>query len=210
MDGLEKDTALLRELSRWSNDSAAAIAEKAKVAASTIQRPYSGRAETGLGPRTLDKLQVAYPDFPRWGESGDALAEESLDIPVLDLAYGMGGSYLDDDDGGQILMPFPKEFIRFFTDAPADRLYIARGMGDSMMPTIHDRDLLLIDRSQDALRMNDQVWALADGGIGMVKRLRVVGGDLQVMSDNPNVEAYSLDPDGVQLIGRVVARIGRM
>lgn len=131
-------------------------------------------------------------------------ADATIPIRVLDLAYGMGGAFIDEHAEEQIEF-FPKRMIATFTKAPAEKLRVVKGIGDSMMPTISDGDLVFIDLSQDTVRMNDRVWALATGEIGMIKRLRVAGGELHAISDNPVVSDYILAEDEYRIVGKVVA-----
>lgn len=135
---------------------------------------------------------------------------DEVAIPILELGYGMGGTFLDGAEEGVEVASFPAAFIRKFTQTPAHLLAWADGIGDSMYPTIGDRDLLLIDRSKDAIAMNDQVWALVSGGIGMVKRVRMNNGQVHLMSDNPNVSDYTAGEDELTVIGRVVAIVRRI
>jgi phage repressor protein C with HTH and peptisase S24 domain len=139
----------------------------------------------------------------RQGEARSG-ADDTIPIRVLDLAYGMGGAFIDEHAEEQIEF-FPKRMIAAFTKAPAEKLRVVKGIGDSMMPTISDGDLVFIDLSQDTVRMNDRVWALATGEIGMIKRLRVAGGELHAISDNPVVSDYVLAEDDYRIVGRVVA-----
>ncbi|WJY18689.1 LexA family transcriptional regulator [Alteriqipengyuania flavescens] len=130
---------------------------------------------------------------------------ETVPIRVLDLAYGLGGTFID-EHAEERVEQFPKSLIAGFTKSPADKLRLVRGIGDSMKPTLSDGDLLLIDLAQNHLRMSDQIWALAIGEVGMVKRLRVLGGgQVEALSDNPHVSDYLIAEDDCQLVGRVVA-----
>jgi len=170
--------------------------------------------ELGTTPEYLigeidDPSLDAVPSARTKGASPSREDLDSLPIPMLDLGYGMGGSFVDGPVEATVEY-FPRAMIRAFTRAPAEKLCWAQGIGDSMEPTIHDSDMLLIDLSQDALRLNDKVWALAEGDIGMVKRLRVHAGQLEIMSDNADVPNYTVDPDDVRIIGQVVAKIGRL
>lgn len=135
---------------------------------------------------------------------------DTVAIPMLELGYGMGGTFLDDGDPGANVEAFPSAFIRKFTRTPGELLAWADGIGDSMYPTIGDRDLLLIDRSNNSISMNDQIWALASGGIGMIKRVRMNGGQVHLMSDNPHVSDYAAGEDELTVIGRVVAVVRRV
>lgn len=219
MEGLEWDTALVRALRDYAGLDYAGLAKKAGVAPSTIQRPAKGTATTRLSQRTLEKLHDAFPKFPGWSRAGAAAlatfdapepVEDSLAIPMLELSYGLGGTFLDDAGAGERIEHFPRAFVRMFTSAPADQLVFSHGIGDSMEPTIGDRDLLLIDRSRDAIRINDQIWVLATGGIGMVKRVRIERGETRLLSDNANVPDYVAAQDELQIIGRVVAIVRRL
>lgn len=223
MSGLQQDTKLVCELIAYAGSTAAEVAKGAKLDPGTLQKAAKGKATNRLSQRTLDKLREAYPRFPGWTAS---LAEQrqtfnhqfpaqpssgdSLEIPMLELAYGMGGSILDNADGEVAIERFPTAFVRMFTRAPADQLAFASGIGDSMAPTIGDRDLLLIDRSIEAIRMNDQIWALVTGGIGMVKRVRVEAGDIWLLSDNETVPNYRVAEDELNIVGRVVAITRRL
>ena len=155
---------------------------------------------------------------PRWlltgvGDAGaDAAAAPSGSVMVqeIDLAYGMGGTYLDVAGVEPRAIPFPQAWLRTFTSADAELLFFARGDGDSMMPTILDQDIVLIDRSQTAINRQDRIWALAYGELGMIKRVRAMpDGSYQLLSDNPNVEPASAVDGEMSVIGRVVAVIRR-
>lgn len=151
-----------------------------------------------------DQLKAPAQEKP----NGD---DRVLEIPVIDLAYGMGGTYLDDVDANVRSEPFPLSFIRRYTKAKAEDLVIADGLGDSMAPTIGSNDQMLIDRSVDTLRVADQIWAFSFGGVGMVKRLRPrPDGSIAILSDNPAVPEDRAVDDELFLIGRVVAIVRKV
>lgn len=217
MNEFAEDTALIRALVAYANSNPAAVAKRAGVAVSTVNRPYNGTAGNRLGRSVLEKLQAAFPDFPGW--TGNKLSDRRLsfrgappeseadlvEVVVSDIAYGLGGSYIDEASAETTVERFPRAFIRQFTKGPLDDLYFASGVGDSMEPTIHSSDLVLIDRSQELLRVSDQIWAAAIGEISMVKRIRILpGGDVLLVSDKPEVSDYLVAKDELQLIGRVV------
>ncbi len=138
-------------------------------------------------------------------------ADDQVGIAVSDVAYGLGGAFVDDNSATTSVERFPRAFIRQFTRGPFSRLYFATGIGDSMEPTIHHSDLVLIDRSQEMLRVSDQLWALHAGSIAMIKRVRVMpDGVVLLVSDNPDVSDYRLGENELQLIGRVVAVVKRV
>ena len=204
--------------------------ELARRASSTQSK--INRLEAGLTgqPRDLDAIAAALhtsvdflmgrTDVADPSNVGDTrmpyVAQPSTDdriieIPVIDLAYGMGGTYLDDADANARREPFPLSFIRRYSQASAEDLVIADGLGDSMEPTIGSNDQMLIDRSVNTMRVADQIWAFSFGGVGMVKRLRPrPDGSVAIMSDNPAVSDDRAVDDELFLIGRVVAIIRKV
>lgn len=142
-----------------------------------------------------------------------AKPDRIVEVPMIDLAYGMGGTFLDDvvEETEVRTEPFPLSFIRRYTRAKADQLVFAEGVGDSMAPTITSNDLMLIDQSDNTLRMGDQIWAISFGGVGMIKRLRPrPDGSIAILSDNPNVPEDRAVDDELFLIGRVVAKVSKL
>lgn len=223
MDGFERDRQLLADLVEFTGLDGAKIARKIGVAASTIGRPLSGAAKTRLSQRTIEKLRNAFPRFPGWTNLAEDrrpyspapvmtrnFESETLSIPMLDLGYGMGATFLDNADPDIHVRQFPREFVRMFSSAPEEYLCWSHGIGDSMEPTISDRDPFLIDRSRREIFISEQIWVLAVGGLGMVKRVRVDGKKIVLASDNPNVRDYQPGDQELNIIGRVVAVVKRI
>ena len=201
-----------------------ALADAVGVKQPTINRLINGGQ---AGSKHLHRIAAALQTTPAFltGEASDpdegadnfamslrpANDDRVVEIPVIDLAYGMGGTYLDDVDPETRGEPFPLSFIRRYTKAKAEHLVIADGLGDSMSPTIGSNDQMLIDRSIDSLRVADQIWAFSFGGVGMVKRLRPrPDGSIAILSDNPAVPEDRAVDDELFLIGRVVAIVRKV
>ena len=204
------------------------LARRIDVGQSSINRLESGETRS---PRSLHVLAKALGTSPDYllGETDDPTNEDVggdtrvpygaqssaderiIEIPVIDLAYGMGATYLDDINPEVRSEPFPLSFIRRYTKAKAEDLVIADGLGDSMAPTIGSSDQMLIDRSIDTMRVADQIWAFSFGGMGMVKRLRArPDGSIAILSDNPAVPEDRAVDDELHLIGRVVAIVRKV
>lgn len=137
--------------------------------------------------------------------------DELVEVMELDLRFGMGGgSYLE--------LPvkkkprrFTRGWLRLFTMSPPSRIFIAKGIGDSMAPTVQNADIVIIDTAEDRLDMADQIFAVAYGDSGMIKRLRpMAGGGVKIMSDNPLVESEMAYDGELHVIGKVVAVVRRM
>ena len=136
---------------------------------------------------------------------------ETAPVLRLDLSYSMGpGRDLDDSYVEAEAFEFDIGFLRSLTITPPERIRIVDGIGDSMQPTIHDRDLLFIDTNQATLNSQDRVWAIWLFGLGAVKRLRALDAEkVLVMSDNPDVENQVVNRADIIISGRVVGSIKR-
>lgn len=132
-------------------------------------------------------------------------------LPEIDVGYSMGGGADISDFPVVQMVPFSRSWLASLTNSPAGDLFVARGEGDSMMPTILDQDIVIIDRGQRQMRHQDRIWALVYGGFGMLKRLRgLPDGTLQINSDNPAVTPIVASEGEAFLIGRVVAVVRRI
>jgi phage repressor protein C with HTH and peptisase S24 domain len=139
-----------------------------------------------------------------------ALIAEQLDLVAIrsiDLAYGMGGTFTDVPIDEQV-QHFPRQWIQSITHTAPAMLTWARGRGESMAPTIGPDDLILIDRSERTVREQDSIWAFTVGEIGMIKRLRVRGETVTILSDNPSVPPDAATVDEINIVGRI-AFVGR-
>ncbi len=137
---------------------------------------------------------------------GDSIAPDGLAmIPQLELGFSMGGGSVFEDYPSQGVMPFQRDWLRGLMRGRLDQLFVARGDGDSMEPTLKDGDIVLIDTAQRDILQQDRIWAVSYGDLGMIKRVRrLPGGTYQLISDNPNVTPISAYDGEMHVIGRVV------
>lgn len=184
------------------------------------------RIEAGetRSPRNLRELARAIQTTPEYllGETDDPtpqLGEKRLEwrgppselpdgtvmIPQLDIGYSMGGGSVFEEYAQTAMVPFPREWLRPMIGGTFSDLFVARGEGDSMMPTLLDSDFVIIDTAQKTIVKQDRLWCLNYGDLGMIKRVRMQpdGGAL-IISDNPAVENFTAYDGEVQAIGRVI------
>jgi phage repressor protein C with HTH and peptisase S24 domain len=129
----------------------------------------------------------------------------SISIPEIDIGYSMGSGLVLQDHAEAKPVPFPREWLRTLIRGSFDQVFIARGEGDSMLPTLLDGDFMLIDTSQNAINAQDRLWCLGYGDLGMIKRVRALpDGGFAIISDNPAVQSFTAYDGEVQVIGRVV------
>jgi phage repressor protein C with HTH and peptisase S24 domain len=227
MEGLDQDAELIRALVRYSGKTSAEVARAAGLASSTINRHFNGTATTRLSLSTVEKLRAAYPDFTSWPlprasekqrpfKHPEYMIEarasdgDTVELDQIDLRYGMGGTFAD----GPVEVerrPFSREWLRSITSTAPRHLFWAIGDGDSMEPTIRSGEVILIDRSQETPRMDDGIWALTHGEIGMIKRLRHrPDGAVELHSDNHLVRPQTAVDGELHVIGRVIAVVRRL
>jgi len=220
MSGVEKDAALITALVQYAGVSLTEVAKRAKVDPETLRKPVKGIVDTRLSQRTIEKLQGAFPKFPGWTRAGAAAlasfeqpAPEMVEIAAIDLNFGLGAAFMDSEivEHEVDTMLFPRDWLRSITRSPPDRLYWAKGLGNSMEPTIGDGDVILIDRSAIGSNFSDLYWAIAYGQTGMIKRLRPMpDGSVKILSDNPNVPPEVAHDGELHIFGRVIAVVRRL
>jgi phage repressor protein C with HTH and peptisase S24 domain len=159
------------------------------------------------------------------GETPDP-GEDGLDLPTattvaeqldavmlreVKVGFSMGGGSIVEEWETVQMVPFSRSWLRSLTSSAPANLIVARGDGDSMMPTILDQDLVIIDTAQKLPQQQDRIWAMSYGGFGMIKRLRMLpDNSLQINSDNAAVTPISAVDGEVSIVGRVVGIVRRI
>ena len=207
--GLEADKQLVHELCDWTKLKPSAVAKRAKLAATTITRAYNGEAENRLSQPTLEKLQAAFPDFPRWVRADpdlpvaiDLISYVSIDI--LPTYAGLGGGGTGDDELERALVPrYLVEDV--FRGKPND-FVLVRTRGDSMMPDLHHDDEVLVDK-RDTSPTQPGPFAIfdADDGAYVIKNVeKLPGGRIRIFSTNPKYTPTEVSREDTHIIGRPV------
>lgn len=107
----------------------------------------------------------------------------------------------------------PLQYLRNEAKASPNHTLVMEVIGDSMQPTYMPGDRVLVDLSQNAM-MSDTVYAISDGqSEPQIKRLqRVPFSDpveVRIISDNPNLERFTVELERLTIIGRIVGHIAR-
>jgi len=167
--------------------------------------------EVGAGEIIAGEPMALPPASSDHAPTRSADAGETAPVLRLDLSYSMGpGRDLDDSYVEGEPFEIDLGLLRSMTITPPDRIRLVDGIGDSMQPTIHDRDLLFVDVNQATLNAQDRIWAIWLFGLGAVKRLRAIDADrVEVISDNPEVANQIVNRADILIHGRVVGSIKR-
>jgi len=143
----------------------------------------------------------------------DSRSDDGNDVEIQewDVAYGMGGgSYLDLPVTGTT-HTFSREWLLAYTRADPAKIFLARGVGDSMVPTLYDSDTVIIDTSEREVRVGDKIWAVVYGTTGYIKRIRPMpDGSVKMLSDNPSVPPENVYDGELSIVGRVVAVVRKL
>jgi SOS-response transcriptional repressor LexA len=198
--------------------SQAELARRVGITQPSVSAIYNGDTQK---PKDLRAIAHALDTTEAWllGETDDpaAGALSSFDrhemaerlglhlVPEHDTGWAMGeGTFLDvvEQTG---FRAFDRQWLRSLSSGNLDKLFVAHGEGDSMEPTIHEGDVVLVDCAQNAIDRQDRIWALAIGGLGTIKRVsKQADGTLELASDNHRIRPKIVRADEVHVVGRVI------
>lgn len=134
-------------------------------------------------------------------------------IPLHEAALAAGGGAKNHTEALIGHLAFRRSWLKRIGVSGASAV-LARAQGESMAPTIHDGDMLLIDRSRAAPPHAPRgpkdtrpapIYAVLDDGAARVKRIEMVpGGTLALLSDNPAFAPEFRPAAAVSIIGKVM------
>lgn len=155
----------------------------------------------------IDEVALGKVVFKSEHKKGDGTDRAFLQIPIRDVRASAGSGSLVEGESIVGQWPFPRQYVRHFLSLAGSRLSIIEVKGDSMIPTLHSGDRIIVDHD-DADIANPGVFAIYDGDATVVKRVEKVPGShpaqIILISDNPNHGRYSVLADQVNVAGRVV------
>jgi phage repressor protein C with HTH and peptisase S24 domain len=117
-----------------------------------------------------------------------------------------GGAIVDTEDRPGRDFHFRRAWIRDRLKAAPSLLRVMAVQGDSMMPTLNDGDVILVDMNQRS-PIPPGIFVLHDGMGLVAKRLEHVPfsdpPSLRIISDNAHYTPYECTADEVNIVGRV-------
>jgi phage repressor protein C with HTH and peptisase S24 domain len=227
MKNLGKIIKLLREQKGWSQDELAKripmsqpglnkienggstrkivdLALALGVTAEELQRGELNEERTSLTAPDLDQM---VNDYPR-----PASKDDYAIIPQYTTKGCCGSGFHNDHVEVKGGMAFKVNWLERF-GLNENNSCVITACGESMIPSINDGDILLLDQKQTRVRTGEVYAVLMDDEV-IVKRLAKEFGILLLRSDNPNKASYpdiSVPPNiQLEVIGRVVWRGGGM
>lgn len=195
------------------------LAEQAEVGRSFVYDVLSGKS---TNPTTHKLAAVAKAlgvnvSYLLYGE--DALSGAVLEghyeqddlaaVSSLSVEASMGGGALITEEIDDKPFFFRKRWIRDRLKVSPQDLRVIRVRGDSMMPTLNESDVVLIDLTR-RMPSPPGIFVLFDGCGLLVKRLELLPSAenespiVRILSDNMQYAAYEHALGDVRVIGRVV------
>lgn len=139
---------------------------------------------------TLENFKSLLWHFPDYGPVVQAAVKELAEqaeqlalVPFYDIEASAGHGFLVDQELQTSQMAFRKDWLKQ-KGLQASKCALIKAKGDSMEPTIHDGDLLLVDTSIDHIK-DDSIYIVQTDSHLIVKRLQQnLDGSLTIISDN--------------------------
>jgi phage repressor protein C with HTH and peptisase S24 domain len=163
---------------------------------------FFGVSESELGAPEFHDEQATAAQGPR------RTAAPWIDVPRLPLGASAGPGAFPAEEAPVGQLRFSRRWLSQQGFEPAVLTVIAVE-GDSMEPTLHDGDEILVDRTPRPLRAGIHVVRI--DGVLLVKRLEpAAAGQVRVISDNAAYGRSEYPLAEVEILGRVVWKGGRI
>lgn len=124
-----------------------------------------------------------------------------ISAPLYEVLGAAGGGSPVDSEIVLDYLAFNRTWVRD-QQLMGEQLAVIEVQGDSMEPTLHSGDIVLLDLQAQQLR-DGTIYTLRKDGDLLVKRLRQQGTEWLIHSDNPAYPPEVLDRE-VAVVGRVV------
>lgn len=192
------------------------VAEQARVNRSFVYDIMRSRSEHP-NLEKLDKVAQVLKVDRNWLLHGKGMIEgdqpiiEEIDsfvaIPSVEVTASMGGGKIvaDEVESGEPYH-FKRTWITHRLRANPANLRIMHVEGDSMMPTLHDGDVVLVDLGR-AIPTPPGIFVLFDGMGLVAKRLEHIPNSdpprVRIISDNTFYSPYDRTADEINIVGRI-------
>ncbi|MBA4043989.1 MAG: peptidase S24 [Erythrobacter sp.] len=135
------------------------------------------------------------------------LGADLVHIPILDVEASAGYGALAGSESNSAQFGFDEKWLRRLTASKASNLSIIGVLGDSMEPTLHDGDEVMVDLGDGQARLRDGIYVLRMDDMLSVKRIAIEpqGKQVSVLSDNPTYPSWrGLEKRMLNIVGRVL------
>lgn len=128
-------------------------------------------------------------------------------VPILDVEASAGHGALAEMEAKSSQFGFEEKWLRKLTPNKSTNLSIIHVLGDSMEPTLHDGDEVLVDLADGMSWLRDGIYVLRLDDTLSIKRIALEpqGKRISILSDNPEYQSRrGLERGTVGIVGRVL------
>lgn len=147
-----------------------------------------------------------------YGQSPESLVEATNKFYMVkyfnDISASAGGGSETDSEEMQEL-EMPEQFV-FMLGGEKELKYIEaiNVSGDSMEPTFSYNDIVFINRNKTDLQRGGIFTIRTEAGLFIKRVQKRIDGKIDIISDNKVYSTQTLNPNEIEVIGRVVSRFG--
>ena len=142
-----------------------------------------------------------------FGQKCSSLVEEEekyYSLKVIDrINASCGGGAFEDDNIEYSYIKLNKETLEKLGYSNSNGLEAIKVVGDSMYPILKDKELILIDKNKNNYNSNSAFLVNTTNGL-FVKRLKINGDKIDLISDNKEYSNLTLCVDEVTILGKVL------
>jgi len=147
-----------------------------------------------------------------YGQSPESLVDATNKFFMVkyfsDINASAGGGCDSDYEENQDI-EIPHEFVMMLGGERELRHIEAINVsGDSMEPTFSYNDIIFINRSKTDYQRGGIFTIRTDAGLFIKRLVRRIDGKIDIISDNDVYQTQTLEPQEIEVIGRVVSRFG--
>lgn len=149
-----------------------------------------------------------------YGQSPESLIEATNKFYMIRFFDGIsasagGGSEIETLDDAQISIPH--EFAMILGgERELKNIEAINVSGDSMEPTFSYNDIVFINRAKTDLGRGGVFTLRTEAGLFIKRVQKRIDGKIDIISDNDVYVTQTLNPDEIEVIGRVVSRFGEV
>jgi phage repressor protein C with HTH and peptisase S24 domain len=147
-----------------------------------------------------------------YGQSPESLVEATNKFYMVKYfndvnASAGGGSEVDHEEIQNI--EIPEQFVFMLGgERELKNIEAINVSGDSMEPTFSYNDIVFINRSKTDLNRGGIFTIRTEAGLFIKRVQKRIDGKIDIISDNKVYSTQTLDPNEIEVIGRVVSRFG--
>jgi len=147
-----------------------------------------------------------------YGQSPESLIEATNKYFMVKYfsdisASAGGGSDIQDEEVEQL--EIPEQFLTMLGGERELKYIEAINVsGDSMEPTFSYNDIIFINRNKTDIQRGGVFTIRTEAGLFIKRVQKRIDGKLDIISDNKVYNTQTLDPQEIEVIGRVVSRFG--